>query len=186
MLAPESAIVITTYRSTDRLALFQKRWDAIGAPLPLTVHMGVIPASPVDGCFTSHRDGLLTATGPVLMLEDDALFAPEFTLDLAYPDDAELFYLGGEHRLPPLEEVSPGIVRVARIRRNHAYIVYDPHGVAAALGEPKGHIDTALTALRLRTYAVKPFTVGQIKGPSLINIKPRATDEFWNTDVIAR
>lgn len=185
MSLPESAIVITTSdrSSKQRVAAFHERWDAIDASkeLPLTVFMGKVMSSPVIGCFTSHRDALLTATSPVLMLEEDALFAPEFTLDVAYPDDAALFYFGGEHMMPP-QPYSEGIVLCRKIRRNHGYVVRDPQRIARGLGTPKGHIDKALTDMHLRTYATSPFTVGQAAGPSLINIKPRSVDEFWNYD----
>lgn len=182
-MKPHSAIVITTPHRTSkaRIGGFHERWEATQASkeLPLTVFMGKVLSSPVNGCFRSHRDALLTANEPVLMLEEDATFAPEFTLDVDYPDDASLFYFGGEHLLPT-EPYSDGIVLCRKIRRNHGYVVYDPQQVARGLGEPRGHIDKALTEMHLRTYAVSPFTIGQAAGPSLINIKPRAVDAFWN------
>lgn len=179
---PTSAIVVTTLLTQHiRCNLFLERWNALpqSKELPLSVHVGVIKSNPVLGCFTSHRGAMLSVTEPTLFFEEDAIFAPEFTLDLDYPEDSDLFYFGGEHMVEPVP-YADGIVLCKQIRRNHGYVVTDPQAVAKAVGEPRDHIDRALTALNLKTYAVSPFTVGQSAGPSLINIIPRATDMFWN------
>lgn len=181
---PTSAIVITTPKTRNRRCnLFLDRWALlpVSKVLPLTVHMGVIKSNPVVGCFTSHRDAMLTVSEPTLFLEEDAIFAPQFTIDLDYPEDADAFYFGGEHLEKPKPH-SDGVVLCSLIRRNQGYTLTDPQSVANAVGEPNDHIDRALTRLKMKTYAASPFTIGQIAGPSLINIIPRPYDMFWNEE----
>jgi hypothetical protein len=177
---PIQAIVITVRITPKRLEAFHKAWAATGCILPLTVHMGALPSSPIRGCWQSHIDALSSAKGPVLILEDDAVFAKGFSPDIDVPDDAELLYLGGEH-VRPTQPVSKGLVKATFVQRSHAYIAYHPVEVAAGLAAGKmQRLDAALAELCLTTYAKDPFTVGQAAGPSLIETIQREKDEFWN------
>lgn len=59
---------------------------------------------------------------PLLLLEDDAVFAPDFIQRLAsleLPSDWAFFYLGCCHYAPP-ELVSSGLLRAHRAVDNHA------------------------------------------------------------------
>ena len=179
---PETAIVITTPNALGekRLAAFQERWEAIGSPLPLSVHMGVLqPMPPLLACSVSHQQALASAEGPVLIFEDDALFAPDFTLDLDYPEDAEMVRLGGQHMDFPKPAQAP-FVLATDVRLFHAYIIYDPQAVAARFPKPTMDWEIEFNALGLVTYAVAPFTVGQAAGYSGITLLKRREDSYWN------
>jgi hypothetical protein len=163
-----------------RLAAFRQRWKATGSKLPLSVHMGVLePMPPLLACSISHQQALASATGPVLIFEDDAVFKPEFTLDLDFPKNAEMVRLGGEHMDFPKPAKSP-FVLATDVRLFHAYIVYDPQALAARWPEPSMKWELAVNALGLVTYALDPFTVGQAAGRSGITLQNRHHDAYWN------
>lgn len=176
---PTSATVITLDTSPDRLAAFTAGWEAAGAPLPLTVHSSPPDPDPMKGCFDAHVAVLGTTGDPLLVLEDDAVFAPDFTLDVAWPDDVDIYYLGGEHQ-------SGG-----RIRRTHAYVAWNGPLLAYKLTHParpypksrRRHeqIDTVLNRTPLARYAATPFTVGQRGGfRSTIRGTTHHQDRYWN------
>lgn len=164
----------------ERLKKFKTAWAKNGCSMPLDIHEGVTRAAPSLGCFQSHFDVWRASTEPIVVFEDDAIFAPEFTTDIVYPKDADIFFFGGEHSQPPIP-VSDGIVKVTFIHHTHAYVVFDPQGLAGKVGDTvKGNIISFLNHRRLTMYAASPFTVGQAAGPSFIQIRPRPQDEFWN------
>lgn len=179
------AVVITLGATPERLTAFHAEWDRIGAPVPLTAHQGVDlrTTSGIRGCWLSHRDALRASTGPTLMLEDDAIFAPDFAIpNLDTVNDADIIYLGGEHRRRPRPH-RPGLVRCRYTLRTHAYIAPDPQRLADALDTrgPGGHLDATLNALGLTAYAVDPFTVGQRAGSSTVSRGSyRSRDQYWN------
>jgi hypothetical protein len=175
--APILAIVVSLLQK-ERLDIFMEDWSL---DVVLRVYPGVIDPNPANGCYLAHRNLLASTNEPVLVLEDDAIFSPDFTLDLPYPDDCDLFYLGGEHVASPRKTTTPGIVVPRRIRRTHAYITWEPQRIAAALPPiPTKHIDYALLDLPLRRYAVCPFTVGQRAGYSTIRGGWR-NEHWWNS-----
>lgn len=167
-MLPQRVIVISLPRRNDRLIAFMDRWITDGAcDIELSVSAGIEAATGAEGCHKAHIAALSTGDTPVLVLEDDAAFCTDFGAKLAaltLPADWELCYLGGEHLAPPMP-VYPGLVRPTRIRRSHAYIVREPRALARLL-PGKGHVDGAIDALPLMTYAVAPFWVGQAGGPS--------------------
>lgn len=163
----------------ERLKKFEAAWTQTGCSMPLEVHQGVTRPAPSLGCFQSHYDVWRASTEPILVFEDDAVFAPEFTTDVEFPEDTDIFFLGGEHSQPP-EPVSDGIVKVTFIHHTHAYFVLNPQGLADKVGEVRGNIISFLNGHNLTMYAASPFTVGQAAGPSFIQVRPRPQDEFWN------
>lgn len=177
---PTTATVITLTTTPDRLAAFMAGWAAAGAPLPLNVHCSPLAPDPMKGCFDAHVATLTASEGPLLVLEDDAVFAPEFTLEMEWPDDADLYYLGGEHQLGD------------RIRRTHGYVAFDPPGLVDKMTHPARpipmlpsrrhpHIDTILNRVPLVRYAASPFTIGQRGGlRSSIQGTIHAEDRYWN------
>ena len=85
------------------------------------------------GCFQSHRrlvEDVLNedndSIDSILILEDDACF-PETALKRVnefmqnVPDDWDQLYLGGQHRVKPIETETEGILRGISINRAHAY-----------------------------------------------------------------
>jgi hypothetical protein len=136
---------------------------------------------PLLACSVSHQQALASAHAPVLIFEDDAVFKPEFTLDLDYPADAEMVRLGGEHMDFP-KPATPPFVLCTDVRLFHAYIVYDPQALAARWPEPGMKWELALrpSAIGLKTYALDPFTVGQAAGRSGITLQNRRHDSYWN------
>jgi len=94
------------------------------------------------GCMLSHirileqalTDGLDRSGGVLLVLEDDALFPPDFAeravrFIRALPADWEQVYLGGQHRglrVRPPQRVNDEVVRPFMVNRTQAYAVRGP------------------------------------------------------------
>ncbi len=182
MVAQHSGLnvaVITLARRPERLAAFDARWRSAGHGLGYTVHLGVDTGT-AAGCLASHLQVLSSYTTPVLVLEDDACFAPEFDPYVEPPHDWHIAWLGGQHRLPPIA-VNDRWTRPRYLVRTHAYIARHPAVIAAwlyAANPPR--IDPFLAALPVQQYALKQFTVGQTAGVSDIDGRVRESDEFWN------
>lgn len=111
-MRPARAVVINLARRTDRLAAFQQRWQVLpgSAGVPLDVFTAIDTGSDL-GCLRSHQAVLsaaaaaaFDATAPLLVLEDDAVFAEQLVLShLPEPPAGwELAWLGGRHFAPPL------------------------------------------------------------------------------------
>lgn len=200
-----AAVVITMTTTPDRLERFQQGWADVGAPLPLEVHTTESAADPYVGCWLAHCDVMRAhRRTPVVIFEDDAVFAPDFTLALSPPAAPrwDLFYFGGHHFLKPLDVGRPGLVRATRIMTNHAYAVREPGRLAEHIGPPlhqqidgrladlqryasaAGHgggVAPMVSARSLVCYAASPFTVGQDAGQSTISVnRNRPEPEFWN------
>lgn len=191
-----TATVINLPRRPDRRAAIQARWDRLATDVALKVHPAVdghatLPGDApwwalrrpgIYGCYHSHRQVLAVSDGPLLVLEDDAVFAPGFTAAIAAldpPDDWDVIYLGGEHKRPPWPH-SPGLVRPRRILRSHAYIARRPHALAAMLARAHyQHIDWLLARMPISRYAVSPFVVGQDGSASDVTSTVHA-ENFWN------
>lgn len=188
------AVVLTMSSTRERLAGFLERWHDVGHPLELEIHISDPWPDSRAGNWQAHVDALTGAPGPVLVLEDDAVFAPGFTLELEIPSRPlwDVFFLGGDHFLAPWGTDVAGVVRGTRIRQNHCYAVREPHRWAELVGpalvdgeraREDGYVDGRFGDLARDSvhYAVMPFTVGQDVGQS--NIDPeryRPEVEFWN------
>jgi hypothetical protein len=185
---PVCAVVINLPARPERLAGFLERWhtalDRAGIGIPLRVQAAV-PGGDA-GCLASHHAALSTPTpaadGPLLVLEDDACFAEDFTLDLPVPTghgtDWGLLWLGGQHRLVP-QPHDAHWTRPANLMRTHAYIARQPAAVAAALARlPR--LDPYLARLALPQFVLRRHTVGQTAGRSDIDGTVRTRDEYWH------
>lgn len=157
-------IVISLARRPDRRRAITRAW-----PLPqirLRFFDAIDDQADANrGCMASHIAALAAAPDkPTLMLEDDAVFAPGFTLDLHPPDDWDLLWLGGQHLMPPnLPQDGWAVPR--HIIRTHGYLVRRPRQLARHLRESQlPH--TTMFALPLTQYAQVPFTIGQAAGRS--------------------
>ena len=191
MLA-ERAYVITLDREPARLEAFKKRWEAVGAPLPLTVLLAVDGAllDPLPqwgqvgtrgrGRYESHMRLLATTPVPSLILEDDAVFAADFvaSLESPAPEEWDVIHLGGQDRWRETEPERAGIFRSPGVVRTHGYVARRPPAVArvlaAHLHEGRA-IDDVLCEAGLERYSATPFTVGQAAGAG-----DRFQDEYWN------
>jgi hypothetical protein len=147
------------------------------------------------GCMQSHRRILEQAmhdgVKSLLVLEDDALFAPDFMkganefLDRV-PKDWDQLMLGGQHinvyRDPPPVHVS-GVVKCHNCQRTHAYAVSDRYmrELYRAWQGASVHCDWVMGPMQRgrRVYAPERMLVAQREGPSDINgrVQPR---NFWN------
>lgn len=175
-----SAVVITTEGAPDRLAAFHAAWDQAATGLHLDVYCSQLDDDPARGCWQAHHAVLAGASGPVLVLEDDAVFGPAFTPDVDLPADWDLVYFGGRYH----SEDRP-VHPVQRVDTTHAYAARDPKAVARQVGPyvPGYSYSPHLgQRLHLRRYAVDPPTVGQRGGvTSLLTGKVRPADDFFLT-----
>ncbi|MBX3364019.1 MAG: sulfotransferase [Phycisphaeraceae bacterium] len=163
------------------------------------------------GCMLSHirileqalADGLDRCGGRggvLLVLEDDALFPPDFAeraarFIRALPADWEQVYLGGQHRglrVRQPQRVNDEVVRPFMVNRTQAYAVRG-HFIRvlyqhlcdwpAHARSPRHHVDHRMELLhragKHKVYAPAKWIVGQAGGPS--DISGRVTqDRFWN------
>ncbi len=198
-MIPAQVIVIHLARRPDRLQRFRVRWEATGLPVkPLiftaTDQSTTEPPSPrwaefpagTWGCWDSHVRALKIATSPVLILEDDAVFAPNFAqalAELTLPPYWEICHLGGQHLRRP-EPFVPGLVRPVRMLRTHAYLAHYPQVLSSALRSKPTHVDFAFTALPLKRFATDPWLVGQDDSPGEITRKEPNGIEFWQEDPV--
>lgn len=172
--------VINLTRRYDRLAAFMQQAQPVlaGIGTPVTAWAAADdPYEPDRGCLLSHTRLLSTMDGPLLVLEDDACFAPDFTLDLDPPHDWDILWLGGQHRLAPRPHNAAWVVPTYMVR-THAYIARDPADIAARLiGVPR--LDPYMSTLPVMQYVLKYHTVGQAAGVSDIDGRVRDHDEYW-------
>jgi hypothetical protein len=180
-MIPTKAVVITCEETPDRLAAFHGRWDALGLDLSLEEHVVHVAENPVMGCWQSHYEVLSASDGPTLVLEDDAIFATSFSLDVDVPDDWDVLYLGGRWGKHPHSD-GP-LYRVEHVSTTHGYVARDPHALAEIVGQPTpdSHIGYRLGWTRkIVKYIVNPQTVGQLGGvASLLTGKVRPADDFF-------
>lgn len=193
-MLPAQVVVINLRRRPDRLARFRERWVATGLDLDPLVFTGTDQAAqpPADprwralpagafGCWDSHARALRQAVGPVLILEDDAVFADNFgqaLAELTLPPDWEVVHLGGQHLYRP-EPFVPGLVRPTRMLRTHAYLSHWPQVLASGLRGQRTHVDFALAQLPIRRYATDPWLVGQDDSPGDVTRRAPNGIDFW-------
>ena len=81
------------------------------------------------GCYQSHlrvlENALMNKVEKLLILEDDAVFAPNFCNGITeflnrVPSAWDHLFLGGEHMIDPVEEVE-GVYRCRQVHRTHAH-----------------------------------------------------------------
>jgi hypothetical protein len=195
----DEAVVINLPTRPDRLARLHAR---LPRPWPLPnprVHPGVQePAPPwfassdgAWGCRQAHLQILERAwhrsIDATLVLEDDVVFAPDFTqkwadLTRRLPANWDMVMLGGQHIEPPAPAGSR-LVLCTNTRRTHAYIVRlkaIPLLMRTWRASSR-HIDHALSDFQAATwvYAPSAFIVGQDAGYSDISSKNNPQIRFW-------
>jgi hypothetical protein len=201
----DAVFVISLARRPDRLGEFWKRlpadwplpepeiWEAVDG---LAARPPAWWATPPGawGCAVSHYLLLGHAADrgleSVLVLEDDATFAPDFSARLAgleVPADCEQLYLGGQHLATPEPvEGRADLVRGRNVNRTHAYGLLGREAIARVVEwiEPgpwpcRHHVDHRLGAMhrarQVNVYAVRPWLCGQSEGLSdITNRKHKA------------
>lgn len=205
--AVDAAYVITLARRPDRLAAFCERLP-VDWPLPDVQTWTAVDGQAVErpawwqtspgawGCYQSHAaildHCLAKGIDRVLVFEDDATFAEDFTSRLAtleVPDDCRQLYLGGQHLSPP-ERGPAGLVVGRNVNRTHAFALLgrDTIELVRRHLEPgphwctRHHIDHHLGTLHrhrtIRVYAVSPWLCGQAAGSSDVG-RGSTTERWW-------
>lgn len=160
------------------------------------------------GCLLSHisilqhalMDGLDQRGGVLLVLEDDALFPPDFAekaerFVLAVPKDWDQLYFGGQHRgvrARPPQRINGEVIRPYMVNRTQAYAVrgdflrllyrhlcnWPDHA-----RHPRHHVDHRMELLhacgRHNVYAPTRWIIGQAGGKSDVSGR-MAQDRYWN------
>lgn len=170
-----------------------ERFSAIDAKHCLIPSWWTHPAGAYAAAI-SHRLALSRAMAAgaqtVLIFEDDALFAPDFSARLAdlyprVPADWHLLLLGGQHkrRYPPFP-VAPGVVRCRHTIRMHAYAVHRRgvirvHDRISATTKP---VDQALADImpKLPAYAPDRWMVAQRADFSDIESRRHEQTRWWD------
>lgn len=174
-------IVINRTCRHDRLATLRAHWNATQlAWMPLSVLAAVEGPDPAVACLDSHLAALETAAGPVLILEDDAVFGPTFPWDAPPPPDWATLWLGAEHVALP-RPATQGWVQPVEILRTHAYVAREPAELAAkSRARRLPRADPYLARLGLPAYVADPQTVGQAAGRSDTGGPARSRVQFWH------
>ncbi len=172
-----NAVVINLDRRPDRLAAITARWEALDTGVPLQRFPAIDGGD--AGCLASHLAVLSGHEGPLLVLEDDAVFAEHFTLDLTPPQHWDVLWLGGQHRLMPHAHDRTW-VRPRYLLRTHAYIARDPGALAeCARVRQIPRADPYLSQLPGNQYALARPSVGQAADRSDISGRTREAAQFW-------
>lgn len=166
------------------------------------------------GCMLSHlrileqalMDGLSQRGGVLLVLEDDALFPPDFAekaerFIAALPRDWEQVYFGGQHRalrIRPPRRINTEVIRPYMVNRTQAYAVRGHFILTlyrhlcdwpAHARRPRHHVDHRMELLhasgRHNVYAPTRWIIGQAGGKSDVSGR-MAQDRFWNYHVAER
>lgn len=207
----DRVVVINLKRRPDRLEEFNKLvsacWpfrkpelfeavDGSQYPLPQGFREGQQGGHGAWGCLQSHRAVLAAAVrdkiGSLLVMEDDASWDDGFTDRVgeflrAVPDDWQMLFLGGEHKMPP-QKISDagGVVRCFHLCRTQCYAVRGDmirtmysvwHGTAVDT-----HLDNYFGPHmpKYRIYAPDPPLVAQAGGYSDITASVHPT-RSWPT-----
>lgn len=180
----DRVVVINLLRRPDRLSSFRSQLSGWPFRQPIVSAAAdgwkaKLPSSWVSGpgsygCWASHttvlREAIAAGVESLLVLEDDAVLAPNFAVKAesflaTVPDDWQMLFLGGQHHSGQPSEILPGVVRCTNCQRTHAYAVRgqclkDLHDLWASM--TTGHIDHILGpwAANRKTYAPSPFLIG--------------------------
>lgn len=162
-----------------------------GAKLPLPYNW--IDGNGAYGAMLSHRrvleEALIDDKKSLLVLEDDAVLAPDFAdrLDTFFsllPNDWECLMLGGQHTLPGKPVVS-GVVRCIECTRFHAYGLRGPiiRQLYRHLISNTGHCDNISAAFlgNFKTYAPSPFLFEQSSGFSDVTLSEHQKRSWGST-----
>lgn len=186
-------VVVNLRRRADRRELFAAesppadyQWfDAIdGSRVPNPAHWK--SGEGAWGCMQSHRQilerAILDGVESLLVLEDDAKFAPEFDRRFAafmeaVPKSWDGLMLGGQHMAGPLP-VAEGVVRSVNVQRTHAYAVKKKYmrEMYRVLVSGAGHCDHLMGPLHgeWQVYCPEPFLIAQRAGQSDITCREEA------------
>lgn len=209
----DRVVVITLFDREDRWFDFMRRLPSdwpFRPPLRFMARDGRKMTIPVWwtagegawGCYQSHtailEDCINDGIESVLILEDDALFLPNFVADWnaffnQLPSDWQYLYLGGQHielesGLP--QAVSEWVYRPFNVNRAHAYAVKGRPMIKRILNhlhdtknwKADHHFDHHLGELHKKMntglYAPKQWLIGQTGGMSNINLKSQPPRKF--------
>jgi len=124
------------------------------------------------GCRASHLklwEQAAEESHSLLIFEDDCLFADRFVERAEaflqnVPDDWQMIYFGGAHRLPP-SEVAVGVFRLGGATKTHAYAIRGAalQNLPRKITHTEIHIDVCLAQLHhaLPAYAPTEWLCGQ-------------------------
>jgi hypothetical protein len=207
-------VVVNLKRRPDRLVGFKAALRGCDWPFRRPMVFDAVDGSIVPsphgwqsgggawGCMRSHQrileEALMDGVNNLLIMEDDACFAPEFRQKVEeflreVPDDWDQLMLGGQHinvnGKPKL--VKPGVYRCTDCERTHCYAVRGrfllrlyQRWVHGGDFDGEVHCDWIMgrdpeLQCRHNVYAPERFLVGQERGRSDIDgsLQPR---KFWN------
>jgi GR25 family glycosyltransferase involved in LPS biosynthesis len=194
----DRVVCINLDRRPDRWERLQKHLYEIRWPFPWPTRFAAVDGSAVPippdwdkitckegafGCRESYRQILSKAVDEglesVLILEDDAMFRPDFA-DLAgsfmrrCPDDWEGIYFGGQRIGTHLAEIDrterPFVLRARHLNRTHCHALRGRWMVDAlsAIEMSPGHVDHVWGPM-IRDYTIYipwPMLAGQAGGKS--------------------
>ena len=116
-------------------------------------------------------------TQPVLIMEDDAIFCPDFTIKIQkflkeVPEDWDCLMIGGFHGSYPVKKITKGIVQCSHTCRLHCYSLRGKMllQVYERLLNPDNRTPADLVMASMmqqfKVYAPSPFLSGQRGGLS--------------------
>lgn len=123
----------------------------------------------------------------VLVFEDDCVFCDRFVERAEaflrnVPDDWQMIYFGGAHRMPP-SDMAEGVLRVGGCTKTHAYAIRGKSLVSLPKQMEKAeiHIDVCLNQLHhaLPVYAPTEWLCGQAAAVSDVMSGCQGQPERW-------